>query len=240
MHQIRGRIGRRSEDAYALFFYSPDSGGQTRERLEALGAVSGQSGGYQLAQRDLEIRGAGEILGTEQHGFKERIGYALYLKKLKERVDQLRDAQSVPVETSISLPLVIPLDYVPQTELRIGLYRRLLSPLSFKDYERMNAELLDRYGPLPEQVRGLLDAALIRGEGRVAGIERFNLTASRLTMHGNQLEVLFPPPRWIRQNGDLLGIGGLRGLDAVATELKRWHFEKENRANKSGQTLEES
>ncbi len=240
MHQIRGRIGRRSEDAYALFFYSPDSGGQTRERLEALGAVSGQSGGYQLAQRDLEIRGAGEILGTEQHGFKERIGYALYLKKLKERVDQLRDAQSVAVETSISLPLVIPLDYVPQTELRIGLYRRLLSPLSFKDYERMNAELLDRYGPLPEQVQGLLDAALIRGEGRVAGIERFNLTASRLTMHGNQLEDLFTPPRWIRQSGDLLGIGGLRGLGAVAAELKRWHFEKENRANKTDQTLEES
>ena len=239
MHQIRGRIGRRSEDAYAFFFYTPDSGGQTRERLEALGAVSGQSGGYQLAQRDLEIRGAGEILGTEQHGFKERIGYALYLKKLKERVDQLRDAQCVPVETSISLPLVIPLDYVPQTELRIGLYRRLLAPLSFLDHERMTAELLDRYGPLPEQVMGLLDAALIRGEGRSAGIERFSLTQSRLTMRGSQLREIFTPPRWIEQNGELLGIGGLRGLFSVAAELKRMRSESLNKSDSNLRTAEE-
>jgi transcription-repair coupling factor (superfamily II helicase) len=219
MHQIRGRIGRRSENAYALFFYSPETGGRTRERLEALGAVSGQSSGYQLAQRDLEIRGAGEILGTEQHGFKERIGYALYFKKLKERVDQLRDAQCVPVEASINLPLVIPLDYVPMTDLRIGLYRRLLSPLSLQDYDNLSAELLDRYGPLPEQVQGLLNAALIRGEGSTVGIERFALSPSRLTMRGSHLERVFPSPRWIERNGELLGIGGLRGLSAVAAEL---------------------
>ena len=148
MHQIRGRIG-----------------GQTRERLEALGAVGSQNGGYQLAQRDLEIRGAGEILGTEQHGFKERIGYTLYLKKLKERVDQLRGIEIKPALVDLAMPLVIPVDYVPQTDLRIGLYRRLLSPLSAQEYEEMQAELLDRYGPLPEQVQGLLDAALVRGEG---------------------------------------------------------------------------
>jgi len=220
MHQIRGRIGRRSENAYALFFYNTESAAsQTREKLEALGAVSGQSGGYQLAQRDLEIRGAGEILGTEQHGFKERIGYTLYLKKLKERVDQLRGIDAQPVRAEISIPLVIPVDYVPQTDLRIGLYRRLLSPLSRQEYENMSSELTDRYGPMPEQVRGLLDVALIKGIGSEAGIEAIHVSPAKLTIEGALRGDMFLPPRWLKREHDCLGIGGIKGLDAITAEL---------------------
>lgn len=222
MHQIRGRIGRRSENAYALFFYeSEESGGQTRERLEALAAVSSQNGGYQLAQRDLEIRGAGEILGTEQHGFKERIGYTLYLKKLKERVDQLRGIELKSALVDLAIPLVIPVDYVPQTELRIGLYRRLLSPLGAQEYEEMQSELLDRYGPLPEQVQGLLDAALIRGEGGAFGIEKLRVSKAFVALEGPLWEDIFLPPRWIVKNSAHLGIGGVKGLHAVAEELMK-------------------
>lgn len=222
MHQIRGRIGRRSENAYALFFHESEAScGQTRERLEALGAVGSQNGGYQLAQRDLEIRGAGEILGTEQHGFKERIGYTLYLKKLKERVDQLRGINAEPVTADLSIPLVIPVDYVPQTDLRLGLYRRLLAPLDHREYEEMQSELLDRYGPLPEQVRGLLDAALIRGEGGAVGIEKLHVSKAFLTLEGPLREDLFLPPRWIAKNGSRVGIGGVKGLQAVAGEIMK-------------------
>lgn len=222
MHQIRGRIGRRSENAYAIFFYDPEtSSPQTRERLEAFSAVSGQSGGYQLAQRDLEIRGAGEILGTEQHGFKERIGYTLYLKKLKERVDQLRDGEIRPVDAEFSLPLLIPAHYVPQAYLRIGLYRRLLSPLGCSDYESMVSELTDRYGPLPEQVQGLLDAALVRGEGRMVGINKIRVTPAQTAIYGTMPDDMFLPPRWIKQGDCRLGGGGVRGLSDVASELKR-------------------
>ena len=222
MHQIRGRIGRRSENAYALFFYeSEESGGQTRERLEALGAVGSQNGGYQLAQRDLEIRGAGEILGTEQHGFKERIGYTLYLKKLKERVDQLRGIGIKPALVDVGMPLVIPVEYVPQMDLRIGLYRRLLSPLNAQEYEEMQAELLDRYGPLPEQVQGLLDAALVRGEGGALGIEKLRVSKAFVALEGPLREGAFLPPRWIVKSGARLGIGGVNGLHAVAGELMK-------------------
>ncbi len=224
MHQIRGRIGRRSENAYALFFYeSENPGGQTRERLEAFGAVSSQNAGYRLAQRDLEIRGAGEILGTSQHGFKERIGYTLYLKKLKERVDELRGIGVKSVITDISIPLTIPVDYVPQVDLRIGLYRRLLSSLSFSEYDEMQEELLDRYGPLPEQVRGLLDAALVRGEGGAVGIEKLRIAGMLLALEGPLRGDLFLPPKWASKNDARLGAGGLKGLAAVADELKRAH-----------------
>ncbi|MDY3869067.1 MAG: helicase-related protein [Pyramidobacter sp.] len=227
MHQIRGRIGRRSENAYALFFYDEHQGGQTRERLEAFGAVSAQNSGYRLAQRDLEIRGAGEILGTSQHGFKERIGYTLYLKKLKERVDDLRGAGVKTVLTDISIPLTIPMDYVPQMDLRIGLYRRLLLSLSFSEYDAMTEELADRYGPLPEQVRGLLDAALIRGEGHRAGIEKMSVASMYIALDGALRGDLFQPPKWVLKNGSYLSAGGLKGLAAAADELKKLRGEEQ-------------
>lgn len=221
MHQIRGRIGRRGENAYALFFYEADElPGQTRERLEALGAVSSQNGGYQLAQRDLEIRGAGEILGTEQHGFKERIGYTLYLRKLRERVDQLR-GKDAPVETELSVPLTIPVGYVPAMDLRVGLYRRLLASLNFREYADMREELLDRYGPIPDGVQGLLDVALIRGEGPCAGLKRIKVSQLYLTLEGEFIPGAFPPPRWVAQGKGRVGLGGTRGLSLVANELCR-------------------
>lgn len=224
MHQIRGRIGRRSENAYALFFYEPDAaGGQTRERLEAFGAAGTQNGGYQLAQRDLEIRGAGQILGTEQHGFKERIGYTLYLKKLKERVDQLRGTDNNAVLTDIAVPLTIPVDYIPQMDLRIGLYRRLLSPLTFQDCEEMRAELNDRYGPIPEQVEGLLNAALIRGSGGVLGIKKFSVSKGYASVEGELKKGYFLPPLWLAQRGAVIAAGGLKGISLAASELNRFH-----------------
>lgn len=226
MHQIRGRIGRRSENAYALFFYEPEAaGGQTRERLEAFGAVDTQNGGYQLAQRDLEIRGAGQILGTEQHGFKERIGYTLYLKKLKERVDQLRGENNNYVTTDITIPLTIPVEYIPQMDLRIGLYRRLLSPLSFQDYKDMKAELIDRYGPIPKQVAGLLNAALIRGSGGVLGIKKFFVSKGYVSVEGSLKKGFFVPPKWIEQNGVVISAGGVKGLDLAAEELNRYYVQ---------------
>ncbi|MGI6075337.1 MAG: DEAD/DEAH box helicase [Pyramidobacter sp.] len=226
MHQIRGRIGRRSENGYALFFYEADSGGQTRERLEALDAVGSQNAGYRLAQRDLEIRGAGQILGTEQHGFKERIGYTLYLKKLRERVDELRGTGNSTVPAEIDIPLAIPVEYVPQMELRIGLYRRLLSSLDFQEYAEMKAELTDRYGPIPEQVQGLLDAALIRGTGRTTGMERFKATKGFVAAEGKFVPRVFALPRWISRDGARISCGGVKGLAVTAAEILKFHDAK--------------
>lgn len=221
MHQIRGRIGRRSENAYALFFYQgTEPPAKTRERLEAFGSALSQSGGYQLAQRDLEIRGAGEILGTEQHGFKQRIGYALYLKKLRERVEWLRGGKIKPASVRLSIPLAIPPSYVPQDSLRIGLYRRLLTPLTLAEYDAMREELADRYGPIPEPVECLLGVALLRGEGGGAGIEDVSVTPARLVVRGPVPDDMFPPPEWIAQGDARLGAGGPKGLAAVCGRLK--------------------
>ena len=140
---------------------------------------------------------------------------------MKERVDQLRGIEIKPALVDLAMPLVIPVDYVPQTDLRIGLYRRLLSPLSAQEYEEMQAELLDRYGPLPEQVQGLLDAALVRGEGGALGIEKLRVSEAFVALEGPLGEDIFSPPRWIVKNGARLGAGGVNGLHAAAGELMK-------------------
>lgn len=230
MHQIRGRIGRRQEDGYAYFLYPGDDAslpGQTWERLEALGAMESSGGGYRLAQRDLEIRGAGEILGTSQHGFKQRIGYSLYYRKLRERIAQLRGESQPPVEVAVLFPLDVPETYMPSVELRIGLYRRLAEGLSAEDRNRLTSDLTDRYGPLPPQVQGLLALALVRREGRRAGLESLKAMDSHCwakTVSG----VSSVPRRWVAKGGAMAGPGGPAGLADLADWVERRTTELES------------
>ncbi len=219
MHQIRGRIGRRSENGYALFLYPSDGElpGTTRERLEALGATTSQNSGYRLAQRDLEIRGAGDVLGLNQHGFRERIGYGLYFKKLRQRVQTLREGQAPTVAVDLQMPLAIPQDYLPQMDLRIGLYRRLDRPITLQEYLAASEELRDRYGPLPEALQALLDLALIRGEGASRGLRQVSIREGLSTLKGLLADGVLP--QWKRSGTVAVGPGGLKGLHSLAEWL---------------------
>ncbi len=221
MHQIRGRIGRRSENGYALFLYPADEElpGTTRERLEALGAVSSQNSGYQLAQRDLEIRGAGDVLGLNQHGFRERVGYDLYFRKLRQRVEALRQGEDPFASVDLQVPLAIPQDYLPQENLRIGLYRRLGHPMNSREFLETGEELRDRYGPLPGDLQTLLELALIRGEGGRKGFRQAIVKEGRITLKGVQTYLTSLPRQWMRIGTTAVGPGGSKGVHRLAEWL---------------------
>lgn len=229
MHQIRGRIGRRNDDGYAYFLYPGDDGslpGATLERLEALGAVESQNSGFQLAKRDMEIRGAGEILGSSQHGFRERIGFSLYFRKLRERVAQLRGEITRPLQITRDLPLNVPEDYLPQLELRIGIYRRLASGLSLRELDDLRDELLDRCGPLPEVLEVMMAVALLRREGSSHGLLSLHCgeAVTTLSCSGDC------PDGFVPRGTKYLGPGGHKGILTLA----RWLSRRCDGSNQSG------
>jgi transcription-repair coupling factor (superfamily II helicase) len=179
LYQLRGRVGRSASRAYAYFFrharrrITEDA----YQRLEIFGEHTQLGAGYSLAMRDLELRGAGDILGTRQHGHISAIGFHLYTrmlatavrKKKSEMPDQLTIPDSLPQSTmplpvSVELPInsAIPADYVEDRELRLQLYRRLAEIRTFDGIQRIENELRDRFGDPPKQIRNLLYQLYIR------------------------------------------------------------------------------
>jgi transcription-repair coupling factor (superfamily II helicase) len=167
LYQLRGRVGRSRRQAYAVLLV-PKAGGltpQARRRLAAVEQHSDLGSGFHLAMRDLEIRGAGNLLGAQQHGFIEAVGYDLYTRLVEEAVAEVRgDArQELPqVQLDTSRPLRLPSDYVPQAALRVDLYQRLSDATLTEAVEALRKEVQDRFGPLPEPASDLFDAAICR------------------------------------------------------------------------------
>lgn len=167
LYQIRGRVGRGAQQAYAYFFYHPRTSltEEARARLETLAEHTSLGAGYQIAMRDLEIRGAGDILSTRQTGHVAAVGLNLYTQMLNQAVQELKGTTSdTPVAVSatqsiileLPLPAYLPEDWIPELSLRLQIYRRIANLTSQHDIETMEEELRDRFGQLPKAVQGLL------------------------------------------------------------------------------------
>jgi transcription-repair coupling factor (superfamily II helicase) len=167
LYQLRGRVGRGVRRAYAYFLHpkwqglTPDA----KARLEVISAQSQLGAGYNIAMRDLEIRGAGDLLGARQSGHIAAVGFDLYTRLLAQAVKRqraAREGEQVPAELTdsvlIDLPLAayIPQDYVPEASLRLRLYRRMATLDTLQRIEEMAGELADRFGPIPDPVDNLL------------------------------------------------------------------------------------
>lgn len=167
LYQIRGRVGRSHRLAYAYFTYRRDKalGEVAQKRLEAIKEFTELGSGFKIAMRDLEIRGAGNILGPEQHGFIASVGFDLYCQLLGEAVRELKGEKVVPrTEPSVELAVDAYLDdgYVPEARAKIELYRKINALTTLAGVEEVAAELEDRYGPIPSPARNLLLLARLK------------------------------------------------------------------------------
>lgn len=190
LYQLRGRVGRSSRQAYAYFLVPPlvELTPQARERLKALKEFSELGSGFRLAARDLEIRGAGNILGHRQHGFMEAVGYEYFMQLLENAIRELKGerVEEVKCEINLKVDFRIPEDYLPQVNLRLNLYKRLSSLEQPEEALRLRQEVIDRFGPLPRGVENLFYYAQIKfyaQKTRLKSIDR----------HGSRLLVKFPP-----------------------------------------------
>src|ERR1019366_4254977 len=171
IHQLRGRVGRSHHRAYAYLITPPRKAmtADAVKRLEALESLEELGAGFTLATHDLEIRGAGELLGDEQSGQIEEIGYNLYMELLERAVSALKSGKQADLErpmdagpeVELHLPALIPEDYVPDVHLRLVLYKRIASTQTREELDELKAEMIDRFGPLPQYAQSLFRSAQI-------------------------------------------------------------------------------
>jgi transcription-repair coupling factor (superfamily II helicase) len=177
LYQLRGRVGRERLQGYCYLLVPADGrvDDQAQRRLRALQELTELGSGFKLALRDLEIRGAGNLLGAQQHGHIAAVGYDLYSKLLAEAVQELKgDRTGVVVEPVISVQVegFLPEEYVPEVNQRLAFYKRLAGAVSDEELADLRAELADRFGPLPEPAEQLIDIVRIRVAARTIGVER--------------------------------------------------------------------
>ena len=184
LHQLRGRVGRSHHRAYAYLFAPPRAAmtADAIKRLEAIDSLDDLGAGFTLATHDLEIRGAGELLGDTQSGQIQEIGFSLYTELLGRAVEALRDGKepdldkplNAGVEINLHVPALLPEDYVPDVHLRLILYKRISGAASRDDLREMQVELIDRFGLLPEAARNLIRIAAIKRNAAALGIEKID------------------------------------------------------------------
>jgi len=183
IYQLRGRVGRSKLRAYALLTLPANRKitPHAERRLKVLQSLDTLGAGFQLASHDLDIRGAGNLLGEEQSGHIKEVGYELYQQMLEEAVLSLKAGISAPVadkwspQITIGTPVLIPEDYVTDLPVRLSLYRRLAEIEDERAIEAFAAELVDRFGPLPEEVEYLLQVVAIKSLCRRANVERIEV-----------------------------------------------------------------
>jgi transcription-repair coupling factor (superfamily II helicase) len=184
IHQLRGRVGRSHHRAYAYLITPPRKAmtADAVKRLEALESLEELGAGFTLATHDLEIRGAGELLGDEQSGQIEEIGYNLYMELLERAVAGLKAGKPADLEkplhagpeVELHLPALIPEDYVPDVHLRLVLYKRIAGAESREELDELKVELIDRFGPLPPYAQSLFRAAQIKLRAAQLGIRKID------------------------------------------------------------------
>ncbi len=175
LHQLRGRVGRAGSRAYAYLFHPADMvlSEDAYERLRTIGESTELGSGFKIAMRDLEIRGAGNLLGTGQSGHVAAVGYDLYCQMVNEAVAELKgEPIRPPAEIKIETPIDanLPPTYVEREELRLEAYRRLAAVTSEREVDDIEQEWIDRYGPVPEPAQALLAVARLRAECHRVGI----------------------------------------------------------------------
>jgi len=181
LHQLRGRVGRAGQRAYAYLLHPPDVAlsEEAYERLKTIGEATELGSGFRIAMRDLEMRGAGTLLGTGQSGHIAAVGYDLYCQMVTEAVAELKGEEPrEPAEVKLDLPLDAHLsdDYVPREDLRLEAYRRLATVTTEAEVADIRDEWEDRYGPVPDAAAQLLEIARLRAECHRIGAREVNVT----------------------------------------------------------------
>jgi transcription-repair coupling factor (superfamily II helicase) len=185
LHQLRGRVGRAGQRAYAYLLYPPDVAltEEAYERLRTIGEHTELGSGFKIAMRDLEIRGAGNILGSDQSGHIAAVGYDLYVQMVSEAVGELKgEPPRPPAEIKLDLPVEahLPGDYVAREDLRLEAYRRLAAVRSAEEVADICAEWEDRFGPLPPPARALLSVGRLRAECARVGVREVTVASGGL------------------------------------------------------------
>ena len=194
LHQIRGRVGRSARRAYAYFTYN---GGKvlsdiSQKRLNAIREFTEFGSGFKIAMRDLELRGAGSILGAEQHGHLEDVGYDMYLKLLGDAVSEAKGEKPADTEEhdcliDVAVQAHIPEEYIESLSNRLDAYRRIADIRTQEDARDVIDELLDRYGDVPPSVMGLVDIALIRNKAAAMGVYEIRQNESSILLYLNDI-----------------------------------------------------
>ncbi len=226
LHQLRGRVGRSSRRAYAYFTYPKGRiiSEISQKRLEAIREYAEFGAGFRIALRDMEIRGAGNILGAEQHGHLEAIGYDLYIKLLNDAV--LEEKGEAPKErgecvVSLDHDALLPESYVRYSGQRMTLYKRIALIRNEDDADDLTDELWDRFGEMPRAARNLLDIALIRARAIDLGIKQITEVGGEIRMYQSELDL----PMWQEMSffvgGRLRVIIGTVGDSYVTLKLRQ-------------------
>ncbi len=188
LYQLRGRVGRSDRRAYAYLLHRRGTPltPVARKRLHAIFSASDLGAGYQIALSDLEIRGAGNILGPEQHGHMAAVGFELYTRLLAEAVDRLRGQRPMvePAPVRLDLPgsAYLPDDYVTDAGAKLEIYRRFAAIRSAADAEALRTELRDRFGAIPRAVEGLFTAVTVRLAAEAAGVPEVRVEGGRVVL----------------------------------------------------------
>jgi transcription-repair coupling factor (superfamily II helicase) len=213
LYQLRGRVGRSKVRAFALFTLPVNRTltGMAERRLKVLQSLDTLGAGFQLASHDLDIRGAGNLLGDEQSGHIKEVGFELYQQMLEEAVAELKGDEEVAdsgwsPQISVGTPVMIPDEYVPDLHLRLGLYRRLGEITELSEIDAFGAELIDRFGPLPLEVQHLLKIVYIKSLCRTANVEKLDAGPKGVVVQFRNRE--FPNP------GALVGYIAKQGIMA--------------------------
>lgn len=193
LHQLRGRVGRSPRRAYAYFTFNPHKvlSDISQKRLNAIREFTEFGSGFKIAMRDLELRGAGNILSGQQHGHMEDVGYDMYLKLLDEAVKEEKGEKSTSsineCTVDIQMDAHIPESYIESLSLRLDAYKRIADIKSSQDYDDVVDELCDRYGDMPEAVVGLCDIALIRNRANHYGIKEIKQNENAILLYFDNL-----------------------------------------------------
>ncbi|ETR75181.1 transcription-repair coupling factor [Afipia sp. P52-10] len=211
LYQLRGRVGRSKLRAYALFTLPAQRKitPQAERRLKVLQSLENLGAGFQLASHDLDIRGSGNLLGEEQSGHIKEVGFELYQSMLEEAITNLKAGLSEPVadrwspQITLGMPVLIPESYVADLAVRLSLYRRLGDLDNEEDIENFGAELRDRFGPLPDEVRYLFKVAAIKNYCRRANIEKVDAGPKGVVLSFRDNAFAFPDRlvKFIREQG---------------------------------------
>ena len=232
LHQIRGRVGRSTRRAFAYFTYMPQKqlSSEAQRRLSAIREYTEFGSGFHIAMRDLEIRGAGNVLGAQQHGHMEAVGYDLYLRLLSQAVANEKDQNDdAPEEDGclidVAIDAHIPEDYVDSVKNRIYLYKRIAAVRTQEDVMDVIDECIDRFGEPPESVRGLCEVALIRARATALGVTEISQRGTSLLLFLDEIRPACVSMLATLMKGRIMVSGGkrpylsVRMLDKGATAV---------------------
>lgn len=216
LYQLRGRVGRSNRIAYAYFTYQRDKSltEVAEKRLQSIKEFTELGSGFKIAMRDLAIRGAGNLLGAEQHGFIASVGFDLYSQMLAEEIQKRKVSmlgETVPEETTwntaidLGIDAYLPSDYIYDSIQKIEIYKKTASAATFEDVAELEDELLDRFGDLPEAVQNLLSVARVKLYGKKYGIESIVLRGDEVTIKFYEGREKVVVPSKLAEVGNLFG-----------------------------------